>query len=220
MRKELPYFTVEGAFGGSQEWFHGLMMRKGGCGAATACDCCICFDRTLGTRLYPFDPNAVTKADYAAFGEIMKPYLRPRMGGIDRLELFIDGAEAYLRDAGETRLTMTGLEGGCPAEEAAAELVRQIDAGFPVPYLNLLHARPEFSEYEWHWFNLCGYALEEGRLLARAATYGGSQWLDFADLWETGKTPKGGMVLWSLEEDAAAGEKEPGSGGEEEPPPG
>lgn len=30
MKRELPYFSIEGAFGGSQEWFtHDWWMRKG-----------------------------------------------------------------------------------------------------------------------------------------------------------------------------------------------
>jgi len=37
MKRELPYFSIEGAFGGSQEWFtHDWWMRKGGCAAVTA----------------------------------------------------------------------------------------------------------------------------------------------------------------------------------------
>lgn len=38
MKKELQYFKIEGAWGGSQEWFSDRMMRLGGCAAVTACD--------------------------------------------------------------------------------------------------------------------------------------------------------------------------------------
>lgn len=44
MKRELPYFSIEGAFGGSQEWFtHDWWMRKGGCAAVTATDCSLFF---------------------------------------------------------------------------------------------------------------------------------------------------------------------------------
>lgn len=44
MKRELPYFSIEGAFGGSQEWFtHDWWMRKGGCAAVTATDCSLYF---------------------------------------------------------------------------------------------------------------------------------------------------------------------------------
>ena len=44
MKKELQYFKIEEAWGGSQEWFSDRMMRLGGCAAVTACDSCIFFD--------------------------------------------------------------------------------------------------------------------------------------------------------------------------------
>lgn len=38
MKKELNYFYMGDSLGGNQEWFSGFMMKKGGCGAETACD--------------------------------------------------------------------------------------------------------------------------------------------------------------------------------------
>ena len=43
MKKELDYFTIEGCYGGNQDWFTNLVMHMGGCAAATACDSCIYF---------------------------------------------------------------------------------------------------------------------------------------------------------------------------------
>lgn len=36
MNKVLDYFSIEGAVGGSQEWFRNVVMYIGGCAAATA----------------------------------------------------------------------------------------------------------------------------------------------------------------------------------------
>ena len=41
MERHLDYFEIEGAYGGSQDWFTNIVMHVGGCGAATACDTCI-----------------------------------------------------------------------------------------------------------------------------------------------------------------------------------
>ena len=41
MKRELEYFRIGGSWGGNQSWFFDFMMRIGGCGAVTACDCCI-----------------------------------------------------------------------------------------------------------------------------------------------------------------------------------
>lgn len=37
-QKELPYFDLEGAYGGWQVWFADRWMKIGGCAAVTACD--------------------------------------------------------------------------------------------------------------------------------------------------------------------------------------
>lgn len=97
-KKELEHHYIEGSYGGNQEWFTGPMMKLGGCGAETACECSIYFDMHYGTHLYPFDINNLTIADYKKFGAIMKPYLSPRMTGIDRLDIFIDGYNSYIKD--------------------------------------------------------------------------------------------------------------------------
>lgn len=199
MKRELPHFHVGSAYGGSQDWFATPMMRGGGCGATVACDCCVCFDRTLGTRLYPFDKDHVTREDYVAFSKIMEPYLHPRWSGINTPELFMDGFQGYLNRVGETRLGMTAFHGEEPLALAEHALTRQIDSGFPVAYLNLRHKDRSFADYEWHWFLLNGYETTEDTLLVKAVTYGSWRWLDFPRLWENGCLRKGGMVLWSFQ---------------------
>ena len=61
---------------------HFVAEKKGGCGAVTACDCCIYFAREFGyENLYPYDSQNLTKESFIAFSKIMKPYLSPRMRG-------------------------------------------------------------------------------------------------------------------------------------------
>ena len=72
-RKELNYFKIEGADGGSQDWFRDPMMNLGGCAAATACDSSLFLAFHYGmTGLYPFDPDHLTKEDYIRFASIME----------------------------------------------------------------------------------------------------------------------------------------------------
>lgn len=196
MRKELPHFQIGSAYGGSQDWFTDKMMYLGGCGAVTACESFLYFDLYRGTSLYPFDKNNLTRKDYIAFAGRMKPYLRPRWGGIDRLDIFMEGAGIYLRDAGARGITMEGLEGTQPAALARTRVMEQIDAGYPIPYLNLHHRDPSLKDYEWHWFLLNGYEQFQDALMVKAVTYGSWRWLDFDILWNTGHTRRGGMILW------------------------
>lgn len=63
--KRLDYFTIEEAYGGSQDWFTNVVMNIGGCGAATACDSCIYFALYMGMdALYPFDKMHLNKEEY------------------------------------------------------------------------------------------------------------------------------------------------------------
>ena len=76
----------------------------------------------------------------------MKPYIRPRVGGVKKLSMFIEGFEKYLRDCGDTRLKMSGFDGSHTFAEAADFIKGQIDAGFPVPYLMLRHKDPIYKD--------------------------------------------------------------------------
>lgn len=194
MKKELPHYRIGSSYGGNQEFFAGFSMKMGGCAAQTACECCIYLDKYFGTKLCLIDAHKITKADYKVFGNIMKPYLHPRMSGVDRTQIFIDGFGAYLRDKGSS-ITLDSVEGGEDVNTAKAALISQIDKGLPVPYLCLNHNDMRFKEYEWHWFLINGYDDSDNTLKVKAVTYGSYEWLDFDALWHTGRSRKGGFIL-------------------------
>ena len=194
MKHELPHYNIGSSYGGNQEWFAGLSMRLGGCAAETACECCIYLDKYKGTQLYPFDKNNITKAAYSRFGNVMKPYLHPRLSGIDRLSIYLDGFGRYLRDRG-SGITLEGVEGSEDYETAKQRLTAQLDSGIPVPYLCLTHSNPRFKEYEWHWFLINGYDDSDGSFKVKAVTYSAFEWLYFGELWHTGRARKGGFII-------------------------
>ena len=199
MKRELPYFSIEGAFGGSQEWFtHDWWMRKGGCAAVTATDCSLYF--SLYKNLPDAAPQAqkkMTKAAYLELGMIMKPYLKPRITGIDKLSIYMEGFTNYLCDRGINDLILTGWSGN-HSYVSSAELVKhQIDAGWPLPYLNLKHRAPSFRDLVWHWFLLTGYETFHDEVMVKVTTYGSWRWLSLKELWDTGYKQKGGLILFS-----------------------
>lgn len=197
MKKELDYFRIEGAYGGSQGWFTDYVMRMGGCAAAAACDSCIYFERYRGKKgLYPYDIANITKEDYIKFAMIMKPYLRPRLSGINTLKLYMDGFSKYMADRCSREIIMEPLDGSEPVEQAREALQQQINAGFPIPCLILHHRNKTFRNYDWHWFMLTGYESYEDTCMVKAATYGGFRWLDFGELWDTGYRKKGGLIIY------------------------
>lgn len=196
---ELEHFYIGNSYGGNQEWFRSVMMRAGGCAAETACDCSLYFALHKGIEgIYPFDKNNLSKESYVDFAHIMEKYLRPRLSGINRLDIFIDGYAGYLKDRGIQSIGMKAFDGGEPFEKAASVLTNQIDEGYPVPALILNHKDRTMKDYVWHWFLINGYEKcnEPESLLVKAVTYSGFRWLNFRRLWNTGSLNKGGLVLF------------------------
>ena len=76
---------------------------------------------------------------------------------------------------------------------------RQIDGGFPVPYLMLRHRLIEkYKDFIWHWFLAVGYEETEKGTWIIAATYGEKVRLLLKELWDTGYEEKGGVILYSF----------------------
>ncbi len=199
MTNELRLFKIDNMIGWDQEQFSDRWMNKGGCGAVTACDCCIYFAREFGmTQLYPFDCEDLTREDYISFSKIMKPYLSPRISGINTLEIFIDGLKEYLDDAGCSELSMSALYSDCEYDKYKSAVKAQLDKKLPVPYLNLKHKNPVFDDFVWHWFWLAGYAEAEDIFMIKIISYGEYKWFDLRELWDSGYSAKGGIVLFDI----------------------
>ncbi|WP_455538205.1 hypothetical protein [Terrisporobacter sp.] len=201
MKKELKYFNIENYYGGNQNWFWDPTMRLGGCAAVTACDLCIYLDILDDSKhLYPFDVNSLKKSDYIKFSKVMKSYLRPRMSGINTLQLYIDGFNKYLADMNDKIIRMRPFDGRNSVDDAENIVINQIDKKIPIPFLLLKHKNPKLSDLVWHWFLIVGYEKTDDDFLVKIATYGGYRWILFNELWNTGYEEKGGMIIVNLQE--------------------
>lgn len=196
MRKELPYFKIENSYGGNQSWFRNPFMNLGGCAAATACDSSIYLAMyEVKARMYPYDIHRLSRKDYIQFSKKMKPYLHPRLKGINTLKLFINGFQRYIKDVGETNIKLSELSGELSVEEAKSAIRMQIDKGRPIPYLLLKHKNPNMRYFTWHWFLLVGYEESETEFYVKTATYGKFHWFSLPELWNTRYKEKGGMII-------------------------
>lgn len=214
MKRELEHFYIGESYGGNQDWFSEYMMRLGGCAAETACDSSVFFDLEYGTRLYPgkLPPRSLgpeagdelsekMREEYCLFASEMKPYIRPRWSGVYLLSMYIDGFSLFLKDRGESRISMEAFSGDEPYEKAEKAVRRQIDKGLPIPTLVLNHKNKAMKEYIWHWFLINGYddgSAEDGIFRVKAVTYSEYEWVDLSALWDTGSAEKGGLVLYSF----------------------
>ena len=202
MRRELEHFYIGYSYGGNQDWFRTFMMRLGGCGAETACDSSLYFALHRGVEgIYPFDAENLSKREYVDFAHMMEKYLWPRLSGIDKLSIYIEGYSKYLSDRGVDCISMDTLDGREPYEKAAETVRKQIDAGYPIPTLILNHKERSLKDYVWHWFLINGYDEKDGTMMVKTVTYSWYQWLDLRKLWDTGYNNRGGLVLYSLKED-------------------
>ncbi len=200
-KKELEHFYLGDSYGGNQDWFRSVMMRKGGCAAETACDCSLYFALHKDVEgIYPFDKEHLTKEKYVDFAHIMEKHLWPRIHGVNRLELFTEGYSDYLREQGVDSIRMREFSGRESFERAAEVLVQQIDDGYPVPVLILRHKDREMEDYVWHWFLINGYDRDDmtGELLVKTVTYSEFRWVDLRRLWDTGETERGGFILFTI----------------------
>ena len=198
MLKELDYVWVGEEYGGRQSLLPDMIMRFAGCAAVTACDSLIYMTLYKNLKnLCPFSTDQLRGRDYVAFFKTVKPYLRPRLMGINRLEIFVAAFKKFLKEHGTLFLDVLPWSGDHDEQNTVETIKQQIDRGFLIPYLLLHHKNPNFENYEWHWFLLTGYDEKpDGRFLVKAVTYGAYEWLDFAKLWNTGYDRKGGLILF------------------------
>lgn len=198
MKKELDYFYVGRHYGGDQESLPNLIMRMGGCAAVTACDLCVYLTKYMGESLCDFDTNNFSKSDYVRLTNIMKPYLHPRMSGVNKTSMFIDGFKKYLADKG-SNIKLSSFDGNEKAYKARAFVKAQIDNALPVPVLVLYHQNKLFKDYTWHWFIINGYNEVEGKMLVKVVSYGEWKWFDFDELWNSGYSKKGGLIKLEID---------------------
>ena len=198
MKHELPYFYIGSAYGGNQDWLTDRMMNLGGCAAVTACDSSIYFTRYKDAQgLYPYETEDVAKKDYIAFTNVMKPYLRPRWGGIDRLDMYIDGMGQFLSDRGDDDITMDPWSGDKTADETKDVIKAQIDAGWPIPPPGAASQQPELQILR------LALVLTDGLHRIRRRLHGQSRHLRFLALArlrrpvEYGAPQKGGLILYN-----------------------
>ena len=198
MLKELDYFWVGEEYGGRQSLLPDMIMRFAGCAAVTACDSLIYMTLYKNLKnLCPFSTDQLRGRDYVAFFKTVKPYLRPRLMGINRLEIFVAAFKKFLKEHGTFFLDVMPWSGDHDEQDTVNTIRQQIDRGVLSPYLLLHHKNPNFENYEWHWFLLTGYDEKpDGRFMVKAVTYGAYEWLDFAKLWNTGYDRKGGLILF------------------------
>lgn len=193
MRRELDYFNVGNHYGCDQESLPNWIMRMGGCAAVTACDLCVFLTKYKGESLCDFDVSNFSRSDYINLTNKMKQYLHPRIFGINKTKMFIDGFRKYLADR-NSKINLSSIEGTELSDKAKELIKEQIDKKIPVPMLVLSHKNSAFKDFVWHWFIINGYDESDSKMQVKVVSYGEWKWFNFDDLWNSGYSKKGGLI--------------------------
>ncbi len=200
--KELDFFQIENSYGGNQDWLTDKMMYFGGCAAVTACESGIYYKKyqnrfkAITGQIYPYSTQVISKEDFIEFTNTMKPYLKPRIGGIAKLSIYVEGFQKYLREQMIVGLSVSEFSGDYQINNAKLVIKDQIIKGHPIPYLLLHHKNPNFRHLTWHWFLILGFREIGEGFQVKISTYGKARWYVLEDLWNTGFQKKGGMILF------------------------
>lgn len=193
----VPYFKIGNTPGGNQDWFVDWWMHIGGCGALAACDLCLCLAKNYGFQdLIPFSTEHLTQSMYLDLGMKMKPYIRPRMGGVSKLSFFTKGLEKYMKDRGY-QVKFDLCPGENDVEEAMDFIKNHLKENMPVACLLLRHRNVKFKDIIWHWFMITGYEIREDDMILTYHTYGHIHKISLKEMWNTGFRKKGGFVAIS-----------------------
>lgn len=196
MKKELEYININGYYGGDQHWYDDRFMRMAGCSAVCASEACAYLAGHFShlSKLYPYDPKAITKEDFIRFMTAMFGYVTPGFMGMRSIKRFKRCFLEYANAAGvDVRMSLLAGDADCAAAKEFA--CRGLDEDYCVLFLLLTHKDPELDEYTWHWFTLTGYEREGDQMTVDFATWGKKQTFDFDRLWNTGTLQHGGMVI-------------------------
>ena len=109
----------------------------------------------------------------------------------------MDGVSEFLEDMDEHSISLSEFSGDNSLDDAKSVVKPQIDRGFLVPMLVLMHKNPKYRDFSWHWFLLTGYDEEEDKFLVKVVSYGSYRWFDLKELWNTGYRRKGGLILFN-----------------------
>ena len=198
MKTELDFIKINGYYGGDQHWYPDMFMRMAGCSAVCASEACayLALHFPHLRKLYPYDPENITKEEFIRFMITMFKYVTPGFMGMRSIKRFKRCFTEYA-NAADADVRLTLLDG--EADEAAAKefVTRGLDAGYCVLNLLLTHKDSELDELTWHWFTLTGYEKTGDDMRVDFATWGKKHTLDFSRLWNTGTQSRGGMVIIS-----------------------
>ncbi len=193
-------------FGGAQEWYSTEWSRRAGCGPTCASNILAYLALTRPALLPLYGYESMGRSDFSRHMEDVYPHLTPGSAGLNRVELFAEGAVAYAQERGILLtphvLSLPGrMTWGRPAVSQLAEFIKDgLTSDCPVGFLNL-HRGREKKLQSWHWVTIVAAELGEDKLLVTVSDEGQQIQLDLR-LWYL-TTPMRGALAYFTEGSAS-----------------
>ena len=188
-------------FGGDQEWFARHRSRLDGCGPTSAANLTAYLAHTRPALRSLYGGEDMRRTQFASHMEEMYSFVTPGNMGINRVEMFVDGMDAFFK---HRALPLTPhvfpvysalRRNRPPVSELKGFVQKGIAEDCPIAFLNLSRGREQKLQ-NWHWITLVSAEEQDGKLIACASDEGKHICFDLG-LWYLSTVMQGGLVYYS-----------------------
>jgi hypothetical protein len=205
LRPELLTITDEKTdrsfFGGIQDWYASEWSRRAGCGPTCAANILAYLALTRSHYKPLYGSEKMNLSGFSEHMEAIYKYVTPGNMGLNRVEIYTEGAEAFAvsRGVSLTSHVFNVSSNRDKARPPVSELIEFVNNGLnadcPLAFLNLTRGR-EKTLQSWHWITVTSADIEDGSIIAEASDEGKLIRFDLR-LWYLSTRMRGGLVYFT-----------------------
>ena len=187
------------AFGPDQEWYPEERARMSGCGPTSGALITAYLARTRPEKYGALYREATyQKADFVRHMQTLYRYLLPGPMGLNSLDLYREGMEAYLKSAGVRMTPLLFPVNGIDyfernrAGELRAFVRDALAEDQPIAFLALSRGKETVLQ-NWHWITIVSAEISDGGVHATASDEGIARRFDLMNWYRTTRL-SGGLI--------------------------
>ncbi len=189
------------SFGGNQIWYAAEWGKRAGCGPTCAANVLsyLAFTKPELRGLYGYD--TLSQESFTKHMEELFAFITPGNMGVNRAEMFSEGAVSFAKSRGITLRphvfnVMGNLSLSRPdVSQFTAFVMAGLEANCPLGFLNLTRGRVKTLQ-SWHWITITKAELGHNSLTAEASDEGRCISFDLR-LWYLSTRMSGGLVYFT-----------------------
>ena len=191
----------QSTFGGDQAWYAEEWHRMAGCGPTCAANLTAYLALTRPSLRTLYDWEDMRRDRFTAHMEAVYGFVTPGNMGLNRVEMYTHGVEAFAASRGLSMKTHVfeahgNMHKDRPPTEALAEFVHAgLEHDCPVAFLNLTKGRVKNIQ-AWHWITITKADVSDGQITAWASDEGREISFDLK-LWYLSTRMRGGLIYFT-----------------------